>query len=497
MPYLKPPSCKGCPFATRSKYYVPDKIVPGSTIAVVAQNPGEYEERGRHLDQWVYQNGKRTPLITQVDPQPLIGPTGHLFVNTFWPQTGLDYDQVSRMNVIKCRPDGKNTLPPLERNEVRLAMKHCVQAHFRLPPATQYILALGQLSLWFAARQRYVAEWRGYALPYVGFSNTLETLHESSRHEYYGPPKVPWYQSIKVFVTFHPASLFKGTYDVEEEEGQGTGGQKKYYHAVHRDMQKFGRLVRGEWPVALPPIQHNVLPASWPSFAGFDTEYDPSDNTLIRWSMTDTKGQTYVVEADHSQEIAVPRKATIVAQNLLADIGHLARVIDLGQLAKIEDTMFAHSVLWTGEPHSLDFILSIYGSLNRHKHLGGTIGSTEVTDSAVLYSGLDSYTTLMDAWKGMMVEFQRDPVSWDIYNRRLPLAYVIGRAQEKGIAVDTTRLGIAIERAEMRLAELRDTARALTGQATFNLGSHQQVSRAVYHPEEEPDYAQEQLELYR
>ena len=49
----------------------------------------------------------------------------------------------------------------------------------------------------------------------------------------------------------------------------------------------------------------------------------------------------------------------------------------------------------------------------------------------------------------------------------------------------------------MRLAELRDTARALTGQATFNLGSHQQVSRAVYHPEEEPDYAQEQLELYR
>src|SRR5512145_2595610 len=112
MPYRKPDSCQGCPFYTVSTYFVPDVIRPHSQVAVVAQNPGEAEEQGSRIVKYAYQGTKRYDLTEQVTPQPLIGATGYALRTQYWPLTRLGpLDDVSLLNIIKCRPYGKNELP--------------------------------------------------------------------------------------------------------------------------------------------------------------------------------------------------------------------------------------------------------------------------------------------------------------------------------------------------------------------------------------------------
>ena len=478
MPYRKPPTCMGCPFYTTSEYFVPDVIRPHSSVALVAQNPGEAEEHGARIVKYEYGGSKRYEVTEQVRPQPLIGATGYALRTHYWPLTQLgSVDDVSLLNVIKCRPYGKNELPPIERVITREAIKHCLSAHFKLPPAVKSIMALGQVSLFALTRQKAVSTWRGYALslvttPYDG------SLNESEQSTYYGRETIHAPGRVTVMPTLHIAALYKGSYDASSE-GVDTGGNKRYMHAVLADFVKFGKLVRQEWPQALPAIYHNTVPDVCPSLAAFDTEYHTDTGELIRWSLTDRHGVTYVCEADYRSDVTtmVERKVKIVAQNLLADLPYLVQILPPHALSGLDDTMLAHSVLWTGEPHSLDYILSIYGSLNRHKHLATTGNS----DTDILYSGLDSYTTLIDAWQGMLKEFKRDPLSWQVYKKyRLPLLGIINRAESKGIATDKTRLTMVQELFTQRMAQLQSTGRQLMEDEMFNLGSQKQVAKVVY-----------------
>lgn len=143
--------------------------------------------------------------------------------------------------------------------------------------------------------------------------------------------------------------------------------------------------------------------------------------------------------------------------------------------------MFAHSVLWTGEPHDLSYILSMYGQFNRHKHLGNIYEPDDIHDIDILYAGLDAYTTLHHAWKGMLTEFKQDQRSWEVYRKyRLPLAYLIGNSEAKGIKVDRQRLQYIEELFVQEIATLQDAARQLTNDEYFNLGSSYQVADVIY-----------------
>jgi DNA polymerase I-like protein with 3'-5' exonuclease and polymerase domains len=159
-------------------------------------------------------------------------------------------------------------------------------------------------------------------------------------------------------------------------------------------------------------------------------------------------------------------------QNALADIGHLASIVDFS-MVRVEDLMLAHSVLWTGEPHSLDYIASIYGALNRYKHL--SLGDP------LFYSAMDAYEP-MYIWRyGIFPEFKADRLSYKLYKeRRLPLIGIIARSQAHGIRINSKRL-LEVKRIyQGRLDEIQAEARVLTGDEKFNIGGQKKVREEIY-----------------
>jgi hypothetical protein len=264
-----------------------------------------------------------------------------------------------------------------------------------------------------------------------------------------------------VFFTMHIAAL-------------NYGDNKKFTHATLQDFHKLGMLLRGEWPLPVPKWS-NIAPKEWPSYSSFDTEYNPDTKELHRWSMCDGNSNLYCVEFDDSQRdraIPVQSNSVVLIQNALADIGYLSHLVDFGSV-KVEDLMLAHSVLWSGEPHSLNYINSLYGSLNRYKHLSG--------DEPQAYSAYDAYEP-MQMWKGYFIpEFKRDPESWKVYKRfRLPLIEIIDKAQRSGALLDSSRLEDVKFTLIERLQEYKKRAVEITGNSTFNLGGSKGMREELY-----------------
>jgi len=205
----------------------------------------------------------------------------------------------------------------------------------------------------------------------------------------------------------------------------------------------------------------------------FDTEYTIDTNDLIRWSLCDTDNNLYCVESYNTpHDIHIEPGSVVIAQNALADIGHLANIVDFGRVT-IEDLMLGHSVLYTGEPHSLNYIQSIFGAFNRHKHLSH--------DDPQLYSALDAYEPMYIWRTGLIPEFKKDKLSWNIYKKyRLPLITIIDKAQKAGIAMDNSRLQDIKETIESRLRYIKQRARDITGNDKFNIGGQKDLLKEIY-----------------
>src|SRR5437773_1448943 len=109
----KGPQCLGCPLHSMSTLMVPDVIHEQSEVMLLNRNPGMHEEIGQEIVGHSWENGKKVERAHTVQPQPLIGPTAQWLKKEFWPATQLNYDSVSRANVIKCRPNGSSDLPGL------------------------------------------------------------------------------------------------------------------------------------------------------------------------------------------------------------------------------------------------------------------------------------------------------------------------------------------------------------------------------------------------
>ncbi len=125
--------------------FVPDLIVPGSPVFILAQAPGYDEENGRRVTGWA---GKRQPIYEECPPRPLIGVTGYALERVYLPLTGLEPSEVSLCNVLKCRwtENGKKTnkLPPAK--VLKEAVKRCTTNYLRIPESTKLILAQGSLA---------------------------------------------------------------------------------------------------------------------------------------------------------------------------------------------------------------------------------------------------------------------------------------------------------------------------------------------------------------
>jgi len=304
----------------------------------------------------------------------------------------------------------------------------------------------------YGHRQGVMESWRGYGVDRLDSNwNSNTTIDTSVYHDLTS--------SQVIFFTMHIAALFR---------------QKKFYHAAMQDFARLGKLLNKSWPKPLPHWSNNP-PSMWPSYSVFDTEYNPSDNdSLIRFSLCDTNYQTWVVEAIDipDKKINIAPNSTVVMQNALADISHLANIVDFSQV-KVEDLMLAHSVLWTGELHGLNYIASKYGAFNRYKHLN--------QDNPELYSALDAYEPMYIWQNAIIPDFRKDKLSWEVYQRyRLPLIQIIDKAQRTGVKVDTGMLEHIQKVLYERCQDIKDIAREITGDPNFSIAGHKQIKEAIY-----------------
>jgi hypothetical protein len=162
--------CSGCPLygpGEMSMGYVPDELrdVP---IAILAQAPGEHEEKGQKVVAWEQGfRGRRTPVTEPHPPAPLLGATGWDVWQTYAPLAGLSREQVSCMNVLKCRQiiNGRrvNDLP--QGRVLEQAVQHCTSRHLKIPSSTRLIIAMGALAAKYLGCPGSISSWRGYTWP--------------------------------------------------------------------------------------------------------------------------------------------------------------------------------------------------------------------------------------------------------------------------------------------------------------------------------------------
>src|SRR6266853_1144756 len=248
MPISKPDACRNCPLDKLSSYITPDYYVKDSEVSIVAQAPGKHEEYGTKLISTKYIGGKLVEITESVRPQPLIGKSGKWLQDTFWPYTNIPYDKVSRANIIKCRPYGKNDLPNINSNKpvngitvsmLKEAIQHCTKAYLHIPKSTNYIMAMGGISLYALTKlegpRNGIKDWRGWVLgvEHNSITNDNKLLGFDS---YYHPIRNdPYIRNI--YPVIHVASLYQ---------------DPVLYRATILDFIKFGKFIRGEWPI-LPP----------------------------------------------------------------------------------------------------------------------------------------------------------------------------------------------------------------------------------------------------
>jgi len=457
----KPEACKGCPFYGDGKGFVPDEIKDDKEVFVYAQNPGEDEEKGRKVTGY---DGKR--VVYEQHPQaPMLGKTGYAMENTYLKMAGYERKRISLGNALRCRHNHSNNLPPLRSTEVKTAIQHCHTAHFRLPNATKLIIAQGDYALYALTKETNVSDWRGYVLPFAPNGYTYTSV--------YTPSTAPIGSTLPVLAVNHIAALFRAP---------------NLGLLARADWGKIPLILDGTWPKAPPQIytRQNMM---WPHLFAFDTEFIPTKKLgdvkhLIRYSMAhrDVTDHTnivcHVVERDDITYGGplVMGKPKIITQNALADLAFFEMISGLTEKGyDLEDIMHMHAVLWAGFPHDLNTFGSLYGSINRWKHLEKS--------SPIVYSGMDAVVTL-EAFERLDREMKYDQRSRDVYYEiQLKLVRVIQHsAQETGIKVNKEKALTYWKDYSMDVDRLREQGQSVVGWP-INVGSNEQTARQLYEVE--------------
>ena len=198
----KPEACRGCPFYGDGLGWVPAEINPGSRVLMVAQNPGDMEERGEKV---IGYQGKLA-ITEPHPPAPLIGPTGFYQDREYLPIAGMTRQDASYDNAIRCRPDHTNNLPPLTNPQMREALRHCSDAYYEMPSDTELIVAQGEYAMYALTQQgmekgHKISDWRGYILPHIPYAEPEQIANDV------WTPKAS--DPTPVLVVNHLAGLFK------------------------------------------------------------------------------------------------------------------------------------------------------------------------------------------------------------------------------------------------------------------------------------------------
>lgn len=429
------PKCRGCPFfGDGNNPFVQDEIKENTTVLIYGQNPGAAE-----VAQGV----------------PFVGPTGELMEAQFLPVAGLTRDSVSIGNAIRCRVGNSNNLPPIDYAATREALLHCHNAHFKLPTATKLIVAQGEYAFYALTQhgtEKYhkISDWRGYAAP-------LEPISGPRAFDagIYLPARD---HRIPVLATYHLAYLFRDP----------TAGLITKW-----DWAKIPKILKRTWPRSLPTIQDGP-PQVWPQRSAFDTEYVPETKHFLCYSLAypSAKGDgSLVLRVSEKLEpgaLLADSKPHVIMQNALADLPFLEKMM---RDFTYDDIMHKHAVLWSDFPHDLGFMGSLYGSVNRWKHLDKI--------NPKLYSAGDAYVT-WEINEALNNELNRDEASRRIYTDiQLKLVEIIRRAESVGVKVHQVEAQKAYDQRQVIMDELAARAQAIVGWP-INLRSTDQVKKQIF-----------------
>src|SRR3990167_1633134 len=230
----KPSGCLGCPLYGTGHGFVPDELRDGATVLIVGQNPGEQEE---------------------AEGRPFVGRTGQR-MEKYLRDAGLTRDDVSVGNALRCRWRGSNDLPPITQTITKDALRHCWQAHGRIPNGTRLIVAQGDYAAVTLTGQTVSAGdkstgWRGYLRPLQAAQAGISE------------PWVPGPRELPILLTVHLARLFREPW---------------YTLPTRLDWAKIPRILSGKWP-RKPPRFNLTPPEAWPEVFAFDTEFWHEDGT--------------------------------------------------------------------------------------------------------------------------------------------------------------------------------------------------------------------------
>lgn len=390
----KPKSCYGCPFYGDGKGFVPDELHDYAPVFIVGQNPGAEEEA----------QGK-----------PFVGPTGEMMARDYFPRAALNRDKVSIGNIVRCRLNHTNELPPADAVVTRDAIAHCTRSHLKVPDGTRLIVTQGDYAALGMIGDSHATTWRGWLVPLVG--TQAHGLHLTE-------PWVPQTGDLPVLVTVHLARLFR---------------DPDLTLPTLRDWSKVPAILSGKWP-RRPPAFETTVPSEVDGPVVLDTEYRetgprPVDKEMSLWSMATRDGRVWVQSWWPSTPILTD--GPIVSQSWDADLFALRAVFQnlerTGPPEQLEDTMLKHSVLYSDMPHDLGFLGSIYSSMNRWKHL-------RESQAKELYAGCDAFGT-MEVDAALDRELDSDPPSRVVYERYVrPLVPIIHRSRMTGLRTDQRRI---------------------------------------------------------
>lgn len=135
--------------------FVPDEW-RNVEVTILGQNPGADEEAGRQV---VAVRGRDVETVSH-PPAPFIGRTGHYLMTQLLPLAGLTREECSWANVLRCRWQHTNALPP--EAVLKPALAHCMAAYWRPPPRTQLVIACGTLAHRALGGTGGVHDWAGF-----------------------------------------------------------------------------------------------------------------------------------------------------------------------------------------------------------------------------------------------------------------------------------------------------------------------------------------------
>lgn len=443
----KPATCQGCPLYQTGRGFVPDTVVEGAELFVLAQNPDADEEKGERVVGWVGD----TPLTEPCQPAPLIGRSGWDFERVFLPLTNLDRTQVSVGNVLRCRLHGTNALP--NSKVMAQATKHCEQ-YLHVPASTKLFVTVGS-EAWKFAQGRHdlsIYDWRGHVGPNKFHNRPVyAVLHFTDLLPGHDPrmtlpTKMDWAKVPKVLCGEHPKPLpprlmvgQASQYDVEQwfdkatAKGTAVAWDTEYLYDTD-DMWNPANYNLTMVSAAVPECQYGI-------------------QLLYHHGPANNQEKAYFIRRFYELVTTKPsifHNAKAEARSVHKTWGWAVKKV----LWNFEDTMLAHAVRWSEWPHGLDFIESLYSPYAKIKHLPTSDPERNWGDTCLT----------LEAWKQLKVELQNDPTSERVY-RQQSLRLVLPTLERDmlGIAVNQGVVVPLLEQFDKKVADAVRIAQSAAG----------------------------------